>query len=308
MEGKANRFVYTAPDGAEHTSQTSARAAKTTAPAAAAPTSADALREAAAAEGVIDVALDATLDALSQPAAPPPEAGAGFDEGTWDALDAGAAAAAAAPVPRRLKRKRARSEWGRMPPMARAMWLLKPHQRGAHPTDTALAFFGNRRRKKAKKQRTAAAAAVPVRPPVPNTAATTALLMEDVERAFEEAEEALMYKDEAAMLGAFKAAERRIAASQKALEETLPLEDSLVEATLLEDVANPPTPIRAAEAEVKESGLTQSVQKHLTGFLQGLRKRRDAEVEGYIAVRKRKRRWRHWPGGLHPVRAWWHHL
>ena len=37
----------------------------------------------------------------------------------------------------------------------------------------------------------------------------------------------------------------------------------------------PPTPIRAAEAEVKESGLTQSVQKHLTGFLQGLRKRRD---------------------------------
>ena len=68
------------------------------------------------------------------------------------------------------------------------------------------------------------------------------------------------------------------------------------------------SPIRAAEAEVKESGLTQSVQKHLTGFLQGLRKRRDAEVEGYIAVRKRKRRWRHWPGGLHPVRAWWHHL
>ena len=35
MEGKANRFVYTAPDGAEHTSQTSARAAKNTAPAAA---------------------------------------------------------------------------------------------------------------------------------------------------------------------------------------------------------------------------------------------------------------------------------
>ena len=35
MEGKANRFVYTAPDGAEHTSQTSARAAKNSAAAAA---------------------------------------------------------------------------------------------------------------------------------------------------------------------------------------------------------------------------------------------------------------------------------